>query len=100
MKKDPVVYFSLTEPAVEKLSKLSEEVFQRAEVIELDVKEEPLFKMKEILAPRRRGKGYKWLSVMEGKANHEAEGQSTIGFLDRDGTIPEALYNYTIAHGL
>lgn len=45
--------------------------YKMAEVVQLDVEGEPLLKVKEILAHGRRGKGYQWLSVMEGVANQD-----------------------------
>lgn len=98
MKMHLVVHAGLTKIVMKKPAELCEEVPKRAEVIELDTNGEPLFKVKEILARRWRGRGYQRLTVMEGKANQEAEWQRTKDFLDPYGTIIEAFQNYTNAH--
>lgn len=49
-----------------------------------------LHEVDSILAHRRRGKGYQWLTLMKGAPQHEASWQPTRDFVDDDGTLTAA----------
>ena len=58
------------------------------------------FEVEEILAHRKKGKGYQWLSLMKGDPRHDAEWQPTRDFIDDDGTITAKFHTYIVKHGL
>lgn len=96
----PVVHVSLTKPATDKPLHLQDEVPARPELIEMDSDGAELFKVSKILAHRKAGKGYRWLTLMEGDETHEATWQPTKDFVDNDGTITEAFRDYIKEHSL
>lgn len=54
----------------------------------------------KILQHRKRGSGYQWLAAKTGAALHEAEWQPTRDFIDEDGTMTQAFYDYITKHNL
>jgi hypothetical protein len=47
-----------------------------------------------ILAHRRRGRGYQFLTLLKGTATHDAEWQPTRDIIDPDGTMTKDLRTY------
>ncbi len=60
----------------------------------------PEFVVEEILSHRNRGHGYQFLTLMKGAPPHEASWQPTRDFIDSDGTVTAALYDYVKSHDL
>lgn len=56
----------------------------------------PLFAVDRILAHRRRGRGYQWLTLMEDSSTHEAQWQHTRDFIDDAGTVTKAFHTYIV----
>lgn len=54
----------------------------------------PEYEVESILAHRRRGRGYQFLTLMRGDPIHDAEWQPARDFIDPDGTMTEALQKY------
>lgn len=61
---------------------------------------QPLYEVESILCHRKRGKGFKWLTLMRGAPQQEACWQPTRDFIDADGTITEAFHDYIVQHVL
>lgn len=59
-----------------------------------------LYEVEEILAHRRRGRGYKWLALMRGSPQHDAVWQPTADFVDPDGTLTHAFHVCIKKHDL
>ena len=58
------------------------------------------FKVKSILAHRKRGRGWQFLTLMENEADHDAAWLPTRNFVADDGTITQALLQYTQHHDI
>jgi len=50
--------------------------------------------VEKILNHRKRGRGYQFLTHMEGLPEHEAEWQPTRDFIDTDGTMNDKFLSY------
>lgn len=59
-----------------------------------------LFVVDRILAHRKRGRGFQWLTLMKGTPRHEAQWQPTRDFLDPDGMVTAAFHEYIVEHNL
>ncbi len=68
--------------------------------VPVETPEGPGFVVEEILSHRKRGHGYQFLTLMKGAPRHEASWQPTRDFIDSDGTVTAALYDYVKAHDL
>ena len=64
------------------------------------VDQNPEFVVKAVLGHRRKGRGYQWLTLMEGDSEEDAEWQPTSDFIDSDGTVTEKLLEYVKNHNL
>ena len=53
-----------------------------------------------ILAHRKRGRGFQWLTLMAGMPRHDAQWRPAIDLIDYDGTITEALLHYILENNL
>jgi len=60
----------------------------------------PLYMVEESLGHRKRGRGFQWLTLMEGTPRHEACWQPTKDFIDSDGTLTKAFHVYIVRKGL
>lgn len=94
MRTYPVIHVSLTKPAIDKPLELVAEVLTRSDAFERGTDGTPLFKAKQILSHRSRGRGYQWLTLMEGEETYDAEWQSSRDFVDTEGAIKEAFRDY------
>lgn len=99
MKLHPVVHALHTRPFLEQPSHISQPITPRPDPVP-DDDGALLFKVDKILSHRRRGRGYQFLTLLEGAPRHEAEWQPTRDFVDRDGTLTAAFHNYVRTHGL
>jgi len=59
-----------------------------------------LYKVDKLLKHRKRGRGYQFLTLLEGVPRHEAVWQPSRDFIDADGTLTEAFHKYIVEHGL
>lgn len=61
---------------------------------------EIVIEVERILAHRRRGKGWQFLTLFKNAPLHEAEWKPLHDFVDLDRTITEALHHYYTTHGI
>lgn len=99
MRLHPVVHVSHTTPYKTQPPELSQPVTPRPEPVP-DESGDLLFEVERILAHRKRGRGFQWLTLMKGTPQHEAEWQPTRDFVDEDGTLTAAFREYIVEHGL
>lgn len=99
MRLHPVVHVSHTTPHRSQPTSLSQPVTPRPDPVP-DISGDLLFQVERILAHRKRGRGYQWLTLMTGSPQHEAEWQPTRDFVDADGTLTGAFRDYIVEHGL
>ena len=59
-----------------------------------------LYVVDTILSHRKRGRGLQFLTLMKGAPSHEAQWQPTRNFVDKDGTMTKAFYEYITKHNL
>lgn len=95
----PVVHVSHTTPHKSQPPSMSQPVPPRPDPVPDDAGE-LLFEVERILAHRKRGRGYQWLTLLKGYPQHEAEWQPTRDFVDADGTVTDAFRTYIKEHGL
>lgn len=100
VKTHPVVHVSLTKPAVDKPEHLNQVTEARPRPLQIDDDGNQLFVVERILAHRKKGRGYQWLTLMKGTPTHDAQWQPTKDFIDNDGTMTKAFLDYISAHNL
>lgn len=66
----------------------------------IDQTGEMVINVDRILAHRRRGRGWQFLTLFQESPLHEAEWKPLRDFVDRDNTITQALHEYIVSHGL
>lgn len=71
----------------------------KAEVI-LGTDGTPEFMVDRILAHRKRGRSYQWITLMHGEPQYQATWQPTRDFIDADGTMTAALLIYIESKGI
>ena len=59
-----------------------------------------LYKVDRILAHRKRGRGYQWLTLLETSNTHDAQWQPTRDFVNVDGTLTKAFREYIVDNNL
>jgi hypothetical protein len=94
----PVVHVIHTTPQYTQPADISSPVPVRPDPVPTDLG--PEYEVEAILAHRRRGRGYQFLTLMKGDPIHDAEWQPTRDFVDTDGTVTETLQTYLDEHGL
>lgn len=95
----PVVHISHTKPHREQPTSLAQPSQQAPSPV-ISYSPTPLYKVYRILAPRKRGRGYQCLTLMENSRMHDAEWHPTRDFIDTDGTITKALQEYIARQNL
>ena len=88
----PVVHVIHTKPHYEQPLDISSSVPVRPTPVPTALG--PEYEVESILAHRRRGRGYQFLTLMKGDPIHDAEWQPARDFIDPDGTMTEALMKY------
>lgn len=66
----------------------------------IDVKGDLVVEVSEILAHRRKGRGFHFLTLYSNTPSHDAEWKPLRDFVDSDGTITKALHDYIISNDL
>ena len=99
MKLHPVDHALHTRPFIEQPADISQPITLRPEPVP-DSDGSPLFKVDEILHHRNRGRGYQFLTLLEGAPRHEACWQPTRDFVDNDGTLTEVFFEYIKKHNI
>jgi hypothetical protein len=94
----PVVHFIHTTPHYEQQLDISFPVPVRPTPVPTALG--PEYEVESVLAHRRRGRGYQFLTLMKGDPIHDAEWQSARDFIDPDGTMTQALQQYVQDHNL
>lgn len=95
----PVVPVSHTKPHREQ----PEEIGQLSRQTPVPVQESPeglLYDVDRILAHRKRGRGYQWLTLFENSNTHDAQWQPTRDFIDADATLTKAFHDFILRHNL
>lgn len=99
MRLHPVVHVAHTTPHREAPPDISQPVTRRPDPVP-DDSGDLLFEVDRIVAHRKRGRGYQWLTLLKGAPQHEAEWQPTRDFVDDDGTLTKAFRDYIVEHEL
>lgn len=95
----PVVHALHTTPLISQPSSLSQLVTTRPTPAP-DDNGHPFFEVSEIVKHRKRGRGFQFLTLLQGAPRHEAVWQPTRDFVDRDGTLTNKFYDYIKRHDL
>lgn len=95
----PVVHVEHTKRFYPQPSDISHQMTQpQAPIITADGS--PEYVVDKIIAHRKRGKGFQWLTQMIGELQHDAIWQPTKDFIDSDGTVTRALLDYVTSNNL
>lgn len=95
----PVIHVSHTKPHQDQPPYIAQTA--RSVPVPVDATAEiPLFKVDRILAHRKRGRGFQWLTLMQNSSTHEAQWQPTRDFVDKDGTLTKAFRDYIVRNKL
>lgn len=88
LKTHNVVHVSWTQPVVSRHHELQHGIPAQLEFPQdiTAAADEP-YEVEKILARRRRGRSYQWLTLLRAMEPHDAEWQPTRDFVDADGTL-------------
>ena len=88
----PVVHVIHTTPCVEQPSDIAPPIPAQPEPVPGIEGNE--YEVEKILAHRKKGRGYQFLTLMKGSPTHDAEWQPMKDFVDTDGTVTEVWHKY------
>ncbi len=94
----PVVHVIHTTPFVEQPEDISQPVIPRPQPVPTVDGEEHV--VDKVLAHRKRGRGYQFLTQMKGEPDHDATWQPTRDFVDNDGTVTEVWHDYIVENNI
>lgn len=95
----PVVHLEHTERAYTQPKNSTNPALTPAQPF-VDETGETVIEIEKILAHRNQGRGHQFLALPKHASSHEAERKPLCNFLDPDGTITEALYQYIREHDI
>lgn len=93
----PIVHVEHTARAFTKRSDISRLPLEKARSY-IDVRGDNVIEVERILAHRRRGSGFQFLTLFRNAPFHEASWKPLRDFLDLDGTITQTPHTYIIEY--